>query len=85
MLDKGSGESPLQSSWRAITRRLAVAAGSFAALLSLLHHVPVSIASLRGGAAWLVVLALSRVGWFALERTLDLDGAARRSDQGSGS
>ena len=85
MLDKGSGESSLQSSWRAITRRLAVAAGSLAALLSLLHHVPVSVASLRGGAAWLLVLVLSRLGWFALDRALDFDGASKRPDQGTGS
>jgi hypothetical protein len=52
---------------------LAVAAGSLAALLSLLSHVPVPIACLRGAAAWALVLVVSRIGLVALERALTLD------------
>jgi len=84
MSDRGSGELQLRPAWQALTKRLAVAAGSLAALISLLHHAPASIASLRGGVAWIVVLTVSRAGLFALERSIAFDRAAQRRDGDAG-
>ena len=84
MADRGFDEVSLQDAWRALGRRLAVAAGSLVALVSLFHHVPISVASLRGGAAFLAVLFVSRLGRFALERTAALDASERAKEAEKG-
>ena len=79
MSDKPSGEFSAAFA-RPLVRRAAVASGCLAGLISLFHHVPVSIAALRGGAAFLGVLLVGRVGLAALERSL----AADRRSAGDG-
>jgi len=73
MPDKPSGEAYRASSALPLARRAAVAAGCFVGLISLFHHVPVSIAALRGGATYLAVLIVGRLGLAALERSLAAD------------
>ena len=60
MVDKGPDGASLRGAWRSLGQRVAVAGGSFVALLSLFHHVPASTAALRGAAAWFGVLVLTR-------------------------
>ncbi len=84
MSDRSSDEFRLRSAWRSTSGRFAVTAGSFVALLSLFHHIPVSIASLRGGIAYIAVLAVGRFGGFALERAVAFDRAASRKDDKGG-
>ena len=55
--------------WTAFGHRTAVATGAGAALIALLRHVPVHIASLRGALAWLAVVLLFRLGRELLIRT----------------
>ena len=73
MVDRARGEALLREAWRSLSHRLAVAAGSFVALLSLFHHVPIPTASMRGGATYLAVLLASRLGLLALLRAMELD------------
>jgi hypothetical protein len=80
--DKPSGEFSLQSAWRPLARRVAVAAGAFAALVSLLNHVPVSVAAMRGAAAFAAVLVIAKVGLAALSASLHADERTR--DAGGG-
>ncbi len=61
---------------------MAVAGGSFVALLSLFHHVPVTTAALRGGATWFVVLVAARIGSVALAKAAELDRAAVAAREG---
>lgn len=79
MSDKGYGGPDLRPTWRSLAHRVAVAGGSLVALISLFHHVPVSVAALRGAIAYVAVLAVSRLGWVALERALSIDRSAARS------
>jgi hypothetical protein len=81
MSDKPSGEPYRAASALPLVRRTAVAAGCFAGLVSLFHHVPVSIAALRGGAAFLAVLLVGRLGLAALARSLAADGRAEGREQ----
>ena len=76
MSDRGFGAVSVEESWRALGRRTAVAAGCFVALVSLFHHVPVSVASVRGGAAYFAVLLVAKLGWLALEKALSADAAS---------
>ena len=80
MVDRATVEASSRDAMRALGRRMAVAGGSFVALLSLLYHVPASTAALRGGATWLVVLVVSRLGGFALGLVQRLDDAEARSE-----
>jgi hypothetical protein len=59
-----------------------VVTGSLIALLSLLQHVPVWVASLRGGLAFLVLVLVLELGLSALGRTLD--GGTRKVSGRSG-
>lgn len=61
MTDTPITEHPLSAAWLAIGRRLAVAGGSLAALISLFFDAPVWVASLRGALAWLAVRVLVRL------------------------
>jgi hypothetical protein len=81
MVDTATGETSSRDALRALGSRIAVAGGSFAALLSLLYHVPASTAALRGGATWLVVLLVSRLGAHALGLAQRLDEAAASAEQ----
>jgi len=65
----------LNPAWTALGRCLAVVSGALIALVSLLQHVPVWVASLRGGLAWLVMSVAVKVGLAALERALAGDAA----------
>ncbi len=56
----------LVEAWRAVGGQIAVVAGSGTALLSLLQHTPVHVASLRGGTVWGAVLVVTSLGaWLA--------------------
>ena len=81
MSDKGSEEVSLHAR-RVLVRRIPVAAGSFVALISLVYHVPVSVAALRGAAAYLAVLLVLKLGFFALEKSLAADLRARGGGKG---
>ena len=54
--------------WNAVGRRLAVAAGTSTALVSLLFHNTLLTASLRGALALIVALVVVRVGHALLMR-----------------
>ena len=84
MVDRGSGEVPLVSAWRSLGRRVSVAGGSFVALLSLFHHVPVSTAALRGGGTWIALLLATRLGCFALEHALRMDAVEEEREESTG-
>ena len=73
MVDKAPDASALSAAWRSLGQRIAVAGGCFVALLSLFHHVPTSTAALRGGIAWIGVLALTRFSGFVLKQALRFD------------
>lgn len=60
MTDSRSRTESLEETWSALGRSLAVAAGALAAFLSLLHHVPVWIASLRGAISFFAVALVCR-------------------------
>jgi hypothetical protein len=79
MPDRARDDASLGLLWSSFGRRLAVAGGALVALVSLLHHVPLGITTLRAGAAFLAVSLGSRLGWLALDRSLagDAEGARR--------
>ena len=67
--------------WNDLIRRIAVAAGSGTALITLLQPAPVSVACLRGGLAWVAVRLL---GWFVgwvlrMMETLDAVALAKQA------
>ncbi len=61
MTDRPITAHPLAAAWLALGRRLAVAGGALAALLSLFFDTPVWVASLRGALAWLAITAVVRL------------------------
>ena len=77
-IDKASGEISLQTAWRPLARRVAVAGGCFTALVSLLNHTPVSVASMRGAATFAAVLVIARLGLQAVSASLAADQRAGR-------
>ncbi len=85
MSDKSDGEIQLRHAWRSLSHRLAVAGGSFVALLSLFHHVPVSVAAMRGAAGYFALLIVSKLGLAALSWALQLDSRARAREEESNS
>lgn len=60
----------LLTTWFALGKRGAVAAGALAALVSLLHDAPLWVATLRGAAVWAAVLALACAGRAWLARSI---------------
>jgi hypothetical protein len=68
MADRSPAEVPLLRVWTAFSARLAVAAASFVALLSLFHHVPVSTAALRGAVTFCALRFAARLALAALQR-----------------
>jgi hypothetical protein len=73
MVDRSPVEVPLHHAWRVFATRLAVAAASFVALLSLFHHVPASTAALRGAATFIALRIAARIALAALQRSEALD------------
>ena len=73
MADKRPDEVALRQAWRPLSHRFAVATGSFVALVSLFHHVPVSTAALRGAGTYAAILLVARLGLWAMETTLQLE------------
>ncbi|HVS09621.1 MAG TPA: hypothetical protein VMS76_07075 [Planctomycetota bacterium] len=71
MTDSRTTAHALGRAWLALGRRLAVAAGALAGLLSLHAHAPVWVASLRGGLTFIAVLLLAKLSRALLGRTLD--------------
>jgi len=68
----------LDASWFGFGRSLAVAVGALLALISLYFHVPVWMAALRGGLAFLGLWALMR----AMQALLSaVEADARRTQQ----
>ena len=62
--------------WNALGNRLAVAVGAACGLLSLLFDAPIETAALRGGLAWVAVLAHFRlsaraIGWRVLQEAAE--------------
>ena len=74
MADSRTEGASLEAAWLGFGQRVAVAAGAAFALLSLLFHVPVWVAALRGG---LLFLAL----WMVVRATLWLVAAMRADAQ----
>ena len=70
----------LQATWRSLGHRLAVAGACLAALISLLNHVPLYTASLRGVVAYAAVLVVAKLGLFALERSIAIEERAKEAD-----
>jgi len=60
MADRPHGMGSLDASWFGFGRSLAVAVGALLALVSLYFHVPVWVAALRGGLAFLGIWATVR-------------------------
>lgn len=72
----------LHSDWRQLARRLAVGAGALCALLSLIQNAPPHVASLRGALTAAGVLAVARLGLFALERAVAADRQRATTEEG---
>lgn len=58
-------EFSLEMIWSALSRRAAVLVGAATALCAMIADAPVSIACLRGGVAWIGVLAISHMFGYA--------------------
>ena len=59
----------LQTTWRDLTRRLAVLAAAGAGLLSLVMDAPVTVAALRGAGAYVALLVVAKIGSLAIAST----------------
>lgn len=70
MVDRAITAHPLAAAWLGLSRRVAVAAGALAALVSLIFDTPVWVASLRGAGTWFAVLVLAHVSRSALVASL---------------
>jgi heme A synthase len=74
MADSRSEGATLEAAWLGFGQCVAVAAGAAFALLSLLFHVPVWVAALRGGLLFICLLIVVRA-------TLSLVAAMRADAQ----
>ena len=83
MVDKSTGEIRLQPALPALGRCAAVFGGALIALLSLLQHTPVWVASLRGGLTWFVLAWVSRLGMDALAKVFEADAAQAQAKEES--
>lgn len=81
LADRARGAVSLQSAVGALGRQLAAFTGAFVALASLLADAPVSVASMRGAAATLALIGLTRVGEWLSARTAT---PPRTTDEGKG-
>lgn len=59
----------LVAAWKAVGGQIAVIGGSATAVVSLLQHTPIHVASLRGGIVWGIVLLVTSVGAWLAART----------------
>ncbi len=69
MADRRANRESLESVWREFGRSLAVAAGALTALCSLMFHVPVWVASLRGAIVFAGLVFVNYVSCAALSWT----------------
>jgi len=81
--DRAHDEIPLRDLCTSLGHRIAVAGGCLVALLSLLNHVRVSTAAVRGGLTFLAVLLVARWGFAALCQAHALDEAERNDEEES--
>lgn len=79
LADRARGAVSLQSAVGALGRQLAAFIGAFVALASLIADAPVSVASMRGAAATLALIGLTRAGEWLSARTAT---PPRRTDEG---
>ena len=68
-VDRSSAPVSLLAIWTACGQRFAAAVGALIALISLLEHTPVWVASARGASAWFAVLLLTKVSAQLARRT----------------
>lgn len=80
VVDRARGAVSLQSAVGAFGRRLAVFVGTSVALASLMVDAPVSVASLRGAAATLALIGLTRIGEWLCTRTATAPHAGGESN-----
>ena len=73
MTDKALDKTAVENAWQALAGHLAVTAGALAGLVSLLSDAPPHVAALRGAAAWVVLLFVSKLGFKALARALECE------------
>ena len=73
MTDTSPRGNFLHPAWYSLVTRLAVAAGTLAALVSLAQHTPVWVASLRGALAFYVARLVAGWGLTALSVALKAD------------
>ena len=71
-----SQHQALRDSARSLGLRIAVAGACLAALVSLVQHAPLAIATARGGVTLLAGLVALRLGLFALGKAVELDRSA---------
>ncbi len=69
MVDKSNGELQLRGLVLALGHRTAATAGALTALISLLFHVSLRAACLRGGLTWLALIVITRATHWLLRRT----------------
>ena len=81
MTDTSSRGNFLHPAWHSLTSRLAVAAGTLAAIASLAQHTPVWVASLRGAVAFFVVRMIASWGLTALGVALKADTIDREAEE----
>lgn len=81
MADSAVGPESFDSAWGPIGRVIAVVSAALVALVGVIAHVPVWLASLRGLAALVAVLALVRAAGFAAA-VVHRSGAAKRAEAG---
>ena len=75
-VDSQPGDMSIFSAWNALIHQMAVLAASATALVSLLWKTPVSVACLRGGAAWLGLILVGKLVGVVLSKVDRLDGQA---------
>jgi hypothetical protein len=81
MADSRNGGPTLDAAWLGFGRSVAVAAAAAFALLSLLFHVPVWVAALRGGLLFVGLWTVVRTTlWFAT--AVRADGQPKRGAGG---
>jgi len=73
MTDTGSGAFSLHPAWHALATRLAVAAATLVAIVSLTQHTPIWVASLRGALTFVAARLVARWGLAALTVALRAD------------
>ena len=61
MADRAITAHPLGLAWLALAKRVAVAGGALAALVSLIYDAPPWVACARGALTWLALVLLARV------------------------